>query len=80
MKTIIPILAMMFLVGCGNNSMNQSNPTNSASSQPPAGSSITNNPPTNNNNIVNNSPPAQVTNAPAITNNAGTNLPASTNQ
>jgi hypothetical protein len=36
MKTIIPILAMMFLVGCRNNSTNQSNSTNSASSDPPA--------------------------------------------
>jgi hypothetical protein len=80
MKTIIPILAMMFLVGCGNNSMNQPGSTNSASSQPQTGSSNTNNPSTNNDNIVNNSPPAQMTNAPAITNSAGTNLPASTNQ
>jgi hypothetical protein len=68
MKTIIPLLAMMFMVGCGNNSMNQSSSTNSASSEPPVGSSNTN------------SPSVEMTNAPAITNSAGTNLPATTNQ
>src|SRR6267142_1665119 len=45
MKTIIPLLAMMFLVGCGNNSMNQSSPTNSAASEPPAGSNNNTNSP-----------------------------------
>jgi uncharacterized lipoprotein YajG len=61
MKTMIPLLAMIFLAGCGNNSTNQSSSTN-------------------NDNTVNNSPPVQVTNTPAITNDAGTNLPATTNQ
>jgi hypothetical protein len=36
MKTIIPIIAMMFLVGCRNNSSNQSNSNNSTPGDPPA--------------------------------------------
>jgi uncharacterized lipoprotein YajG len=77
-KTIIPLLAMMFLVGCGNNSSNQSNSTNSASGEPPAGSINTNSPSTNE--MINNIPAAGMTNVPAITNGAGTNLPVTTNQ
>jgi uncharacterized lipoprotein YajG len=68
MKTIIPLLAIMFMAGCGNNSMNQSGSTNSPSSEPPASSNNTN------------SPSVEMTNAPAITNNTGTNIPATTNQ
>jgi hypothetical protein len=68
MKTIIPLLAMMFMVGCGNNSTNQSGSANSSSSEPPASSSNTN------------SPSVEMTNAPAITNNTETNFPATTNQ
>jgi uncharacterized lipoprotein YajG len=78
MKTIIPILAMMFLAGCGNNSTNQPNSTNSMSSEPPVISGNTNSPSTND--MMNNNPAAGMTNAPAITNGAGTNLPATTNQ
>jgi hypothetical protein len=77
MKKIIPILAAMFLVGCGNNSMNQSSSTNSASGAPSASSDI-NSPPTNNMN--NNGATVQMTNTPAITNDVSTNLPATTNQ
>jgi hypothetical protein len=78
MITIIPLLAMTFLAGCGNNSMNQSNATNSASGVPPAGSANTNSPSTNG--AMNNMPAAEMTNAPAMTNGAGTNLPATTNK
>jgi len=60
MKTLIPLLAIIFLVGCGNNSMNTNNQST--------------------NNTANNGPAVEMTNAPAITNNAGTNLPATTNQ
>ena len=70
MKAIIPILAVMFLAGCGNNSMNQSSSTNSAASEPPASSISSNNIPS----------ATDMTNIPAITNDAGTNLPATTNQ
>jgi len=69
MKTIISLLAVMFLVGCGNNSMNQSNSTNSVSGEPPS-----------TNDMMNNNPTVEMTNAPAITNSIGTNLPATTNQ
>gem|GEM_PF-6580401 len=69
---------MMFLVGCGNNAMNQSNSTNSASGEPPVSSSNTNSPSTND--MVNNSPSVEMTNTPAITNGMGTNVPATTNQ
>jgi hypothetical protein len=77
MKTIMPLLAMMFMVGCGNNSMNQSGSTNS-SSEPPASSGNTNSPSTND--MINNGPGIEMTNVPAITNDASTNLPATTNQ
>ncbi len=60
MKILISLLATMFLVGCGNNSMNTNNPST--------------------NDAVNNRPALEMTNAPAITNNASTNLPAMTNQ
>ena len=68
MKIIIPIVALMFLAGCGNNSTDQSNSTNSASGNLPGGSSDTH------------SPAVEMTNAPAITNGMGTNIPAMTNQ
>jgi hypothetical protein len=68
MKTIIPLLTMMFLVGCGSNSMDQSSSTNSSASEPPANSGNTN------------SPSLETTNAPAITNSADANPPATTNQ
>jgi hypothetical protein len=75
MKTIIPLLTIMFLAGCGNNSTNQSSATNSMSSEP---SADTNNLSTTN--IVNNTPSVEMTNAPTITNGIDTNLPAMTNQ
>ena len=68
MKSIILLSAMIFLAGCGNSSMDQSNATNSPSSEPPAGA------------INTNSPSYEMTNAPAITNSADTNLPATTNR
>lgn len=76
--TIIPLLATMFLAGCGKNSMNQSNSTNSASGEPSASSGNTNSPSTND--TTNNNPAAVMTNTPAINNVAGTNLPVTTNQ
>ena len=72
MKTIIPFFAMMFLVGCGNNSMNQSGSANSMSDEPPTS-------PSNTNDMSTNSLTTAVTNAPMITNGAGANLPT-TNQ
>jgi len=60
MKTIIPLLAIMLLAGCGDYSMNNGNASTT--------------------NAVNNHPAFEMTNAPAITNNAGTNLPALTNR
>ena len=77
MKTIIPLLAVTFLAGCGNNSMDQSGTTNSVSSEPPANSGLTNNSSTN---MVGNTPSVEMTNAPTITNGVDTNLPAMTNQ
>jgi uncharacterized lipoprotein YajG len=78
MKTIIPLLAVMFLAGCGNNSTTQSSATNSVSSEPPADTN--NMSATNSINNINNTPPVEMTNAPAITNGVDTNLPAMTNQ
>ena len=66
MKTIIPILAMMLLAGCGQNSTDQSNSTNSTASAPPAISDNTNN----------NMPVNGMTNAPVVS----TNQPTTTNQ
>src|SRR5882724_6763668 len=93
MKTIIPLLAVMFLVGCGNNnSTNQSNSTNSASSEPPASSGsasmantntmANNNSPSSpsTNDVMNNSPAGEMTNAPAVISETATNPPATTNQ
>jgi hypothetical protein len=77
MKIIIPLLAVMFLAGCGNNSTDQSGATNSVAGEPPSGSSFTNNSSTN---MVDNAPSAEMTNAPAITNGIDTNVPAMTNQ
>jgi len=78
MKTIIPILAMMFLVGCGNNAKDQSSSTNSTSVEPPVSLNITNSPSAND--AVNRSPAVEMTNAPVIPNNTVTNIPAPTNQ
>src|SRR5260221_9522349 len=88
MKTIIPLLAVMFLVGCGNNnSTNQSSSTNSASSEPPASSGSASMANTNSsmaspstNDVMTNSPAGEMTNAPAVINEAATNTPATTNQ
>jgi len=78
MKTIIPLLSLaIFLVGCGNNSMNQSNATNSMPGEPPASSGSTSSP---SNDMINNNPPTGTTNVPVINNNADTNLPGITNQ
>jgi hypothetical protein len=57
MKAILSLFAMMFLVGCGNNSMNQSGSTNSASGEPPANYAATNAPAITNNTDVNQSAP-----------------------
>jgi hypothetical protein len=79
MKTIIPLLSLMFLVGCGkNNSMDQSSSTNSTSAEPPVSSINTNSPATND--VVNTSPAIQTTNVSVMTNATGTNIPATTNQ
>jgi hypothetical protein len=81
MKAIIPLLALLFLVGCGNNnSTDQSSSTNSVSSEPAASSINTNNSPVTNDIINNNAPAPQMTNTLGITNEASTNLPATTNQ
>jgi len=61
--------AMLALVGCGDKSMNQSNPNNSASDSQMSTNDTT----------VNN-PAAGTTNAPMMTNGVGTNLPAGTGQ
>jgi hypothetical protein len=63
MKTLKRLLAsaavgaVMFLVGCGNNSSNQSNSTNSASGVPPS-----------TNGMMNNNPAVGMTNSLATTN------------
>jgi uncharacterized lipoprotein YajG len=67
MKMILPILALAFLVGCGNNSNSTSNP--------PSGSYDTNNATTNS--MVNNNTPAI---SDSMTNSSTTNIPATTNQ
>ncbi len=59
MKKIIPLIALMFLAGCGNNSTeNQSSPANPPTSEQPSGSGPTG---------ASNSSPATetVTNSPA---------------
>ncbi|MGA9778432.1 MAG: hypothetical protein WBS33_09205 [Verrucomicrobiia bacterium] len=74
MKKIIPLIALMLLAGCGNNSTeNQSSPANPPTSEQPSGSGSTG--------TSNSSPAAEtVTNGPA-TNSGGmvTNGSASTN-
>jgi uncharacterized lipoprotein YajG len=77
MKIIIPLLAVMLLAGCENNSTDQSSATNSVSGEPSAGSGLTNNSSTN---MVDNAPSVEMTNAPEITNGIDTNVPAMTNQ
>lgn len=78
MKMIIPAFAMMFLAGCGQNSMDESNSTNSESGGPPVNSQNTNGLSTND--TIKNNSAAEMTHAPAITNDTSTNLPATTNQ
>jgi hypothetical protein len=68
-KTAVIGTAMLALVGCGNNSTNQSNDTNSPSGVQPS-----------TNSMMNNNPVAGMTNASIINNVATTNLPTSTNQ
>ena len=86
MKMIIPILAVVFLAGCGNNSTEeQSNSTNApatnAESASPSSSGGMNMTPTNDNNETINKPAVgALTNPPAITNETSTNNPATTNQ
>jgi uncharacterized lipoprotein YajG len=78
MKTIIPLLAMMFLAGCGNKSTEPSSSTDSTPVVPPVSLNFTNSSPTNE--MVHRNPAVEMTNAPVITNDMGTNIPAATNQ
>jgi len=69
MKTIIPLFALLLLVGCGVHSNdNQSGATNSTASELPASPGNLNN------------PTMGTTNVPAITNGNSTGLPTVTNQ
>ena len=81
MKKIIPLIAVMFLAGCGNNSTeNQSGPVNPPTSEQPSNSGDTNSSGTSEG--ITNSPSIETTtNSPATNSNAmPTNAPAGTNQ
>jgi hypothetical protein len=81
MKKIIPLIALMFLAGCGNNSTeNQSGSANPPTSEPVPGATDTNTPAMSG---ASNSAPANETAPGGTTTNSGmmdTNIPAGTNQ
>jgi len=81
MKKIIPLIALMFLAGCGNNSTeNQSGSANPPASESAPGSTDTNTPAMSG---ASNSAPANETAPGGTTTNSGmidTNTPAGTNQ
>jgi PBP1b-binding outer membrane lipoprotein LpoB len=83
---IVPVLAMLFLVGCGKNPAGeQSNytnapATNAESASPSNSSGMNMTPPNANNETINKPAAGTLTNPPAITNETSTNNPATTNQ
>ena len=81
MKKIIPLIALMFLAGCGNNSTeNQSGSANPAASEPAPGSTDTNAPAASG--ATNSSPDNEMATNSITTNSSimGTNATAGTNQ
>ncbi len=83
MKKIIPLIALMFLAGCGNNAPeNQSGSANPATSEPAPGAADTNAPAASGESGTNGSPVNETSTNSTTTNSSmmGTNGPAGTNQ